>query len=187
MRLFCAVKVSPQVSQNLSHWAERMKGNPEIPPNTKWVEEQNFHLTLKFFGEVPEARLSSLEDSLGKAADGKTKFDISFKGIGAFPSMDHPRVIWAGSEDPSGKLSEIAEAIERQTVAGGFAPADKPFSPHLTLARLNHTARPGLPKVLEKHRDAFFGPMTVESVCLIQSTLSLQGSQYAELKKWSFK
>ena len=138
MRLFAAVRASPQVAQNLGHWVDRMKDSPEIPPNTKWVQEGNFHFTLKFFGEVGDPMIQNLQNAIAGISTG-SPFDITLKSIGAFPSLSHPRVIWAGVEDASGGLARMAKTVEDATLAAGFAASDKPFSPHLTLARLNHS------------------------------------------------
>lgn len=186
MRLFAAVKVSPQVSQNLAHFVERMRDNPEIPPKTVWVDDNNFHFTLKFFGEVGDPMIQNLENALGKAA-AVPPFEVTLKSIGAFPALSHPRVIWAGVEDASGGFTRLAEAIENVTVAAGFAAADKPFSPHLTLARLNHTARAGLPKILERYSDALFGAMTVDHLALVKSTLTANGPVYEDIHRWPLK
>lgn len=164
-----------------------MRDNPEIPPKTKWVEEVNFHFTLKFFGEISEAQVLVLENALEAAVGDKKKFDITLRSIGAFPAPTHPRIIWVGVAEGAEKLSALAEDIEKETVSAGLPATDKPFSPHLTLARLNHTARPGLPKVLEKHQDAAFGSMTVDHLSLIQSVLNVMGPQYTEIKRWSLK
>ena len=186
MRLFAAVHVSPQVSQNLSHWVEQMRDSPEIPPQTKWVENDYFHFTLKFFGEVGEPMIQNLEEAIGRNAEFPC-FQVTLKSIGAFPALTHPRVIWAGVEDSTDGLIRLAEAIEKSTTAAGFAASEKPYSSHLTLARLNHSARPGLPKILERYRDAFFGAMAVDHVSLVQSTLTARGPQYKDLRKWSLK
>ncbi|OGR87772.1 MAG: 2'-5' RNA ligase [Elusimicrobia bacterium RIFCSPLOWO2_01_FULL_60_11] len=184
--MFAAVKVSSQVSQNLGHFVERMRGNPEVPPKTVWVDEKNFHFTLKFFGEVSDPMIQNLENALAGAAS-IPPFEVTLRSIGAFPALSHPRVIWAGVEDPSGGFARLADAIEKATVDAGFAAADKPFSPHLTLARLNHTARPGLPKVLERSGDTFFGAMAVDHLALVKSTLTAKGPVYEDLRRWSLK
>lgn len=163
-----------------------MRGNPEIPPKTVWVDEKNFHFTLKFFGEVGDPMILTLENALGGAA-AIPPFEVTLKSIGAFPAISHPRVVWAGVEDLTGGFIRLAEAIEKATLAAGFAAADKPFSPHLTLARLNHTARTGLPKILERYCDAFFGAMTVDHLALVKSTLTPKGPVYDDLHRWPLK
>ena len=185
-RLFAAVQVSDAVRENLSRWIERMKQRPEIPPNTKWVEEDNIHLTLKFFGEVKEQDLDKLRKCLGEAVKNTQGFNMEVRGIGAFPNFQHPIVIWAGAHDSS-EITRLALVIERMATEQGFQANGKPFSPHLTLARLNRPARHGLANVLEKSAQSFFGAAPVDALYLIQSILTLEGPRYKEVERWPFK
>ena len=186
MRLFAAVQVSDAVRENLSRWIKQMKQSLEIPLKIKWVEGDNIHLTLKFFGEVKEEGLDNLRKCLGSAVKNIPGFNMEARGIGAFPNFQNPRVIWAGIYD-SGEITRLAQAIEKMATEQGFHANDKPFSPHLTLARLNRPARRGLADVLEKNAQNFFGATPVDALYLIQSALTPQGPRYQEVERWPFK
>jgi 2'-5' RNA ligase len=144
-----------------------------------WVGRDNFHLTLKFLGDVDSARLEAIVAALGEAAAGCSPFDLAVGGLGAFPSPTRPRVLWVGLDAGAGEAARLAERVD-QTLAGvGFARETRAFSPHVTLGRVREPRRqPGLAEFL---RGGEFGRQHVDRLCLMQSTLSPRGARYTEL------
>lgn len=185
MRLFAALRISEETGANLSKWVSQIKMNLKNPASVQWVAPQNYHLTLKFFGEVGESRLSDLEAALKKAAKGRREFSLQMHGTGYFPNADRPRVYWAGSE-PSVDLTELAAAIESETVSAGFEVSDKPFSAHLTLARLEPRTAQEFVQAEGFSSGAAFGTVPVREIILMQSRLSPQGPVYSPLIECKF-
>jgi 2'-5' RNA ligase len=112
------------------------------------------------------------------AVQGIAPFDLMFKGVGAFPKQDQPRVIWIGIEAP-GSLATIAARLEEGCADLGFKKEDRPFSPHLTLSRVKfiHHWR-GLPDFFKAFHDKDFGKVRVERIRLKKSVLGLKGPTY---------
>jgi RNA 2',3'-cyclic 3'-phosphodiesterase len=151
-----------------------------VIPAARWTARSTWHVTLKFFGEVPEDRLASLREGIGRALDGEVAAGSSLLDIGAFPSMARARVLWAGIEDSEQRLARIAERIGAEC----GAPEDRPLHPHLTLARMKVPAAIGpvvdrfRPFVLERE------PFVIDRVKLFRSHTERSGSRYEALAEW---
>lgn len=140
--------------------------------NVKVVERENLHITIKFLGEV-----SKLDDILAciKRIEFK-KFRISLKGVGAFPSMAAPRVIWIGVEEGKESLSKLMVSLDRCLEKVGFRREDS-YVPHLTVARLKERQRIDLSEYLNKE----FGTIEVKEIKLKKSTLTPSGPIYEDI------
>ena len=145
----------------------------------KWMPPEGIHVTLKFLGEVADAREPELRAALGRAAAGIPALPLVVGGFGAFPALDRPRIIWAGLE-PDRALEGLQRRVEQEFAPLGFPPEDRPFRPHLTLGRAARDARPRHCDGLE---DALLGlryqeATIVRDVDLMQSLLRPGGSAY---------
>jgi 2'-5' RNA ligase len=130
MRLFTGIAIPQDVQRTLAQLIDHLRPHAHI----KWSPPYNLHITTKFIGEWPEARLDELIAVLG----GMPKFppfDILIRGIGWFPNPHSPRVLWAAMNAPP-TLQAIAAATDEATATLGIEREKKPFSPHLTLARI---------------------------------------------------
>ncbi|GBD11989.1 RNA 2',3'-cyclic phosphodiesterase [bacterium HR23] len=185
LRLFVALELPEAVQQALaSTWAPLRQAERGV----KWVPPQGIHLTLKFLGEVAEARLPLLEGPLARVAQGSAPLRLRVGQAGAFPSLSAPRVLWAGLEGDLEPLARLQQAVEEALVPLGFPQEERPFTPHLTLGRVRDGLSP-----LERRRlgravaqvlpppDLSFG---VGHLSLMQSTLTPQGAVYRCLKVW---
>jgi 2'-5' RNA ligase len=144
-----------------------------------WVGRDNFHLTLKFLGNVDPGRLEGIVAALGSAAAGCGPFELSVAGLGAFPSPTRPRVLWAGLDEGATEAARLAERVDGALAQLGFERETRAFSPHVTLGRVREPRRqPGLAEVL---RGGGFGRQHVDRLSLMQSTLSPRGARYTEL------
>ncbi len=156
----------------------RLRG---VAREVAWVAPENLHLTLKFLGQVEEARLAPLAMALQAAAAGLPAFDASVAGLGAFPSATRPRVVWAGVREGAGTTTALAERVERACAGLGLAPETRPFSPHITLGRVRVPRRnPRLTDLLAAGAGEEFGRIRVGSLVLMESRLSPQGARYGE-------
>ena len=184
MRLFVAVHIPGQVREALAEFCDQCKASPALPKKVKWVEPENLHLTLKFFGEIEENRLEDLSKSLSRAFEDQEPFSVAARGIGIFPEKGSPRVLWAGIGDPDQRLRDLADSIDRETVSAGFPPSDHLFSAHLTLARFPLVHVKALKTEISKHQSRSFGEIRVQKSALVRSRLGPSGAVYTDLKEF---
>ena len=182
MRLFVALELPAAVRENLAALLESLRA---VSPQTRWVRPENLHVTLKFMGEVPETKLAATRSALaGVRSDQLTTVD--FRGLGFFPNEKHPRVFWAGIE-ASPNLKTLAADIERAMEKLGIPREQRPFSPHLTLARFEP---PGLPDKLrfaiQENAAREFGSLRTNQYHLIESKLKPSGAEYTTLESFAF-
>ena len=181
-RVFIAIELPPEVRARLSEHVDSLrKASPDV--RASWARQENLHLTLKFLGEVPIAKVGALSVAAGAAARANDHFDLVVGGCGAFPPRGNPRVLWIGIEDQSGKLAQLHQALEKECVQAGFAREERPFHPHLTIARLRQPR--GTRSLAATHQALGFEALSIKAgeVCVIRSELSNQGSKYTVISR----
>jgi len=152
-----------------------------------WIVPENLHVTVKFLGPIEITQRGLVAATLSRVAAGAPAFDISLRGLGAFPSLTRPRVIWGGVNDGAHALTELADAVERALVPLGFA-AEERFVPHVTLGRVRQPRRdPDLSEALALSGTRDFGRTHVDRIALMRSDLSPRGAHYDELVSWSLR
>ena len=178
VRTFIAIDIEePEIIEKLCKiQKELLKTGAQM----KLVERQNLHITLKFLGEISPERIKLLEDAIINACKGFTKFQIKLEGLGAFPSISYPRVVWVGVTRGSETLKALAKSIEETTVRVGFRKSDKVFHPHVTLARIKFRT-PKLSEFILKNRNIEVGEKLVANVRIKKSILRPQGPIYETL------
>jgi len=181
IRSFIAVTVDEKIIARLAVLQQEL-WHADAP--VSWTRPTEMHLTLKFFGDVPEGQISGIGDALRDAVAGRASFHIGVEGAGAFPNLRRPRVLWAAVHEGRAALIALAAAVDTAVTALGFPPEDRPFNPHLTLGRVkapNHLER--LLSLMQSHAEDRFGEMTVREVILFRSDLSPQGATYTPLRR----
>jgi 2'-5' RNA ligase len=177
MRLFVALDLHPEVRQKIAALLRELK---PAAPGLKWVSADALHVTLKFIGEQPEARLAAIVEAL-KTVPTPGRLELRFRGLGCFPNERRPRVFWIGMEAPP-ELARLAETIGQALEALGIEREKRAFSAHLTLARAREGQHAQLPAgAWEAHRNDAFGGFTADQFFLFQSHLSSAGAQYQKL------
>ena len=185
MRLFIALEIPEAVRREV---ARRVAGLRERLPRAKWVDPANLHLTLLFLGQVDDAKVPSLAAALRDAFARHPSLDLRLADAGTFPPRRPARVAWVGVKETPGESigsapSRVAGLQADATAAAvdviGFEPEDRPFSPHVTLARCD----PSWPRdAADRFAAAFPGtigqPWTAERGVLMESRLSPRGAQY---------
>lgn len=137
----------------------------------RWTDPDNFHLTLRFIGDVPEEAFPRFRDAfLGVRG---ARFELRLSGLGVFGEPDRPNVLWAGVE-PSAALARLQIAVERAMVDAGLPPDTRPHAPHVTLARLGRASAEGVEGFFEEWGAFSAGPFQVERINLYRS-LSMEG------------
>jgi 2'-5' RNA ligase len=104
----------------------------------RWVPPDHIHLTLKFLGNVPDESVTSLLQAIEQAAQGQSAFPLRARALGCFPHPARPRVLWVGLDDPHQTLGHLNERLIAALTPLGFPSEDRPFHPHLTLARVQN-------------------------------------------------
>ena len=182
MRLFVALEIPSAVRENFAALLTALRA---FSPQTRWVRAENLHITLKFIGEVPEAKLAAIRGVLAGVRSDQT-VTLDFRELGFFPNEKHPRVFWAGIE-ASPNLKTLAAEINKATEKAGIPPEKRPFSPHLTLARFEP---PRLTKQLraaiQEHAARNFGSLRTSEFHLIESKLKPSGAEYTRLESFPF-
>jgi 2'-5' RNA ligase len=175
MRTFVAVEISNQeVISSIK------KFQSEINIKAKPVEPQNLHFTLQFLGEVSEEISQKIKQALKTIQF--SSFTVNFKGVGAFPKMKFPRVIWIGTDDTGGNsLVDLAKKVENVLSPLGFS-SDKPFKSHITIFRIKNKIG-DISKEMEKFRSFEFGSQEISNIKLKQSVLTPQGPLYSDLEE----
>jgi len=146
------------------------------------VAPGNLHLTLKFLGQVGEERIGPIVDALTRAVSSTKAFEARVQGLGAFPSLTRPRVVWAGVTEGADQMVDLAGRVDAALAALGFAPDARPFSPHVTLGRVRQPGRnPALADALQAAAGREFGRIRIAGASLMRSELSPRGARYTEL------
>lgn len=135
-RLFVAVPLPPDAVTEVTALVERVRA-PGVPGggrDARWVRMEGLHMTLRFLGPTLEDRVASAREAV-RSADVGAAFEVELNGAGAFPSPVRPRTLWLGIVDGTADLEALAGRIDGALVAAGWPASDRPFRPHLTLAR----------------------------------------------------
>ena len=148
----------------------------------KTVATDHLHLTLKFLGDTEEGLVPEIVAAMREAAVGVPAFSIRVRGAGAFPSLARPGVLWVGIEggEPLGRMARL---LNEHLVALGFAREQRPWSPHVTLARVR--GRRGLDRaaeILRSHADVTFAELRIDEVRLKKSVLKPGGPEYSTVE-----
>jgi 2'-5' RNA ligase len=180
MRAFIAIDVNDTVRDNLIKAQERI-GNKAA--KIKFVERENFHVTLKFLGEIDEATAEEVKNALAEIAKNHRKHRARVKGIGVFPNPNYVRVIWAGVEDDEG-IKAIAADVEREMRRLGFK-KEKDFVAHITIGRVKFVRdKLELAMALKDLANEDFGEFDVEAIELKKSTLTPKGPVYETVARF---
>lgn len=184
MRTFIAIDLSGEDKEKLTHLqADLRKSDADV----KWVNPENIHLTLKFLGEISEQQVNQVKEALDKITPGFKPFEMSLSGLGAFPKLDYPRVIWIGIEKGKKETEEIAKKIEDELSKLGFPKEERPFTAHLTIGRVRSGKNKEAlkEKVLSAHSSEL--SQFVSCITLYQSKLTPNGPIYTPLCAATFQ
>jgi 2'-5' RNA ligase len=143
----------------------------------------NIHITLKFFGQIAEAQVEPIVQAAGDIARWQQPFTLKVAGVGAFPSVKNPRVVWLGVEGDLNLMAGFYRQLETAFAGLGFPPEDRSFSPHLTLGRVKSAkGRVELSRCLTTLPPVESEPFQISEMILYRSNLTPQGATYVPLK-----
>jgi 2'-5' RNA ligase len=194
MRIFVALDLDNAIRQGIAAFIDQVRG---FAPEARWVAPESLHVTLKFIGEKPDARVQEIEAALKQVEGGAVP--IALRGGGFFPTAKSARVFWIGIESPS--LAQLAEDVERALLPLGIAREERPYSPHLTLARApGGSGAPDRRKGDRKNRlfahlqeklaasaTPDFGSMTAHEFFLYRSDLRRGGALYTKIARFNLQ
>jgi len=155
----------------------------KVGADLKLVEPENIHVTLRFLGNITPATAEKIFEGMKKLQF--VPFDVKIHGVGAFPDLRYPRVLWAGITQGSDELRGIFGQLEPRLRSLGFAADPKGFSPHLTVARVKSGRnKADLAKIMVENADYDFGIMKAQCIKLKRSDLTPRGPIYSTLKEF---
>ena len=183
LRAFVAIRLGAESERALAGLIDELRSPGD---GISWARRANLHLTLRFLGAAVDSRLiPPLIEKLKAVAKETTPFTVAARGIGAFPDLARPRVIWAGME--GAELLELASRVEQAAVESGFEPERRPYSPHLTIGRVRDLRRwAPLQQRLAAAGERHFGRSTIPAMTLYESHLSSGGAIHRAIAEFRF-
>ena len=176
MRVFVAVALAPALREAIGGARSRLNSAGSA---LRWVPPDNLHFTLKFLGEIAEARVAGIADAAREVAGRTGRFEITLAGLGAFPSPRRPQVVWVGVGDGADRLVALAGDLDTALYRLKFPREHRPFQPHLTVARVRRAGPvPDLSGPLDGLATLVLGSQPVDALLVMESTLNPSGATY---------
>ena len=178
IRAFIAVEISPVTIDRIAAAITDLK--PKLP-GVRWLAPANFHLTIKFLGDIETDQLNAIDNALELVITPFPRCTINAKGLGVFPGLRHPKVVWVGFI--ANELTQLAKRIDTALSPLGFTAEPRGFTPHLTIGRWRQVKQESgnLKQELARWRDHEFGSTFVDQVILFRSVLKPTGAVYSKL------
>ncbi len=183
VRAFIAIELPPELKQYLASLQKKLKA--EKQPRIKWVKPEGIHLTLKFLGDIDMSMVKPVTQAMADAAAEASSFKLGVQQPGAFPNLQRVQVVWVGLGGEVDKLKQLHKKLDADLVKLGFTPENRPFKPHLTLARLGNEAsaeqRQQLGDLITATRLEAALPIEVSAISLMKSQLTRAGAIYSRI------
>jgi len=189
VRSFIAIELPDELKLGLAQLEAQLKMSQQ--PWVKWVDPYSIHLTLKFLGGIAVDRISKITRAMEEAIQGIPPFHLEVKDLGVFPSWKRVQVAWVGISGEVDKLSQLQQHLESNLARLGFAPESRPFTPHLTLARLRNRAsldeRQRFGQLIATTRFEAAYAIKVDAINLMRSQLTREGAIYSQISSVKLK
>jgi RNA 2',3'-cyclic 3'-phosphodiesterase len=184
IRSFIAIELPEPVKRFLDAMSADLK---KCGADVKWVKSSGIHLTLKFLGNVKTELIPVIDQRVRPLFAGQRPIHIHVSGLGAFPSLGRPRVIWAGLQVPGSTLSTLVRQLEQEMELLGFSAEKRAFSPHLTLGRVRSgRGVSDLIDVLRQRMDVVGPTFEADHATLFKSVLKPSGAEYFSISRFDF-
>lgn len=186
-RTFIALEMNSDLQRHLEGVIRQVA---QALPNNRWVDPTGIHLTLAFLGELSDGELGGVKHAVAAAAQQSAPFSYRLSRLGTFGSPHQPRVVWMGIEESTGALQHLHQALQRELLRRNFAVEKRPFSPHLTLARIKAPLRPEelqqLQRILDGPQKGIVSPQAyaVTHIDVMKSELARTGAKYSSLQAY---
>ncbi len=181
LRTFVAIKLPADIIDRVRALQDALKDHGL---KLKWVKPSNLHLTLKFLGDIPESDVVAVGEAVRTAAGGRAPLDLTVQGMGAFPGIKRPRVLWVGFGGDVDRLKRLQTRIDEQLAKMGYGRDKRGFKAHLTMARIKGAvSSQRLLGAIETVGRFSPQPFTADRVILYQSDLHPTGAVYTALSE----
>ena len=184
IRSFLAVELSPGVRERIGGIQEKLKTTLK---GVRWVRPEGIHLTVKFFGDIYERDLPSIDGAVRWKAAAAAPMMFRAGGLGAFPRPDRARVLWVGLEGDLEGLGRLQREVEDALEGAGFPRERRAFKPHLTLGRARGDRISGVQEALRKGDRYEAGSFEASSLFLFRSELAPGGAVYTKMAEFPFR
>ena len=184
MRLFIAVELDSAVTSTAAAMAEELRRRASrLAPRARitWIPAQRLHLTVRFIGNSDPAGVQAISGTLTAPLQ-TAAFDLTICGAGSFPRSGKPQVLWAGVTTGLDRLHRVEQEVSSRLAGAGVAAEDRPYSPHLTLARIRDAAGLRAATLLAGLESRAVGTTRVAAITLFESRLSPKGPTYVPLQ-----
>ncbi len=179
IRTFIAIEIPGNI---ISKIRELQEGIKKYSFKIRWVRPENIHLTLKFLGDIEAVNIDEIAEAISKTVKGYTSISLKAKGIGVFPGIKRPRVLWVGLTDQSESLVRLQKTLDENLQALGFPREKRPFRGHLTMGRIKDNIDvKKFGDALMAFRDFETETFTASQLVLYKSELKPSGAVYTEL------
>jgi len=183
IRTFLAIEIPKEILDQFERLHYRL--DRSMTGVVRWAKPGSIHLTLKFFGNITERDIRSIEDTLKGKASALAPIPIAVGTMGVFPNLSKPRVLWVGITTGLRELTATQAEIEAVLEAAGFPREERAYRPHLTLGRMKADRKiDGLDKAIESNKDFAAGSFTASEMILFRSDLKPTGTVYTALAKF---
>ncbi len=153
----------------------------------RWLTPEQMHLTVKFLGEVPDDLIPAVCEALDGVAADCEPFAFQVRGVGCFPPRGSVRIVWAGLEEPTGRLRRLQAACEQVFAGLGFKQEHRSYTPHLTLARVRNASLSSSLRAGAERNGAFAaGRQEADEIVLFESVLRREAAQYRVVARCPF-
>ena len=177
-----AIEIPERLKGGVKEVQERLRG---ILPGVRWVAPEGVHLTLKFLGEIEAGQVEEVSQAISPVVKGVQSFSIVIKGVGTFPDIRRPRVIYLGMAKGGDGVRSLYEGIESALQGLGFEREGRAFHPHFTLGRFKGAGHlRDLPKILSPFSNLQLDPFTAHEVTFFKSELRPEGARYTRIAQF---
>jgi len=184
VRSFIAILLDEAVRDAIASEVERLK---PLARSVAWVPPQNLHLTLKFLGELQTESLEAIKEALVEGVSEAERFTLAFHGLGVFPGLARPRVLWVGVAHGALQCQALQARVDAALARRGLPKEGRPYTPHLTIGRVRDPrGLTALQQAITRNAQKGFGDSRVSSISLMRSDLHPSGARYTELYTVSF-
>jgi len=183
--LFLAIDIPSEILEGLTKIQNHFKS---LDLDASWVRPGNIHLTLKFLGNTEPEKIPQIVEMMNTCVNSIAPFSLALTEVGCFPNQNRPRVLWVGLADSQGSLVSAQKNIERNLSRLGYDTDNKPFFPHLTLARIKSPKSGlGIKEKITNLPGEDKKPFSVKSIKLYKSELTPQGAIYTSVHEFNIK
>ena len=180
-RIFIAVELDADLRRRIVELeADLQRAGARL----QWISAENLHFTVRFLGEITPAQLAQVKLATREVSAAVAPFHLSLHGIGAFPSMQRPQVVWVGVREGAEELAALSSRLDAALERHRFLPEDRPYVAHLTLARVRDRRVWGdLVRAVSGSREVAVGTQEVHSLTVMESHLNPRGARYTRVEE----